>query len=590
MIGTAGPSTKTRWCRSSSTAAFGAGGAAPSIDTAMHALRRGPSRRPPAPGCGDRHGRGTPTARRHVKECFGREVAWVPWRRPGFELGLQIAALHRDNPGLRGVVLGGHGLTTWGDTSDECERTSLGGDPPGGAVHRRERWARIRSARSGTASSRCRTRSAATWRRSSRRCSAGCARAIGARSGRYDDRRPRARLPRRGGGAPPRPARARRAPTTSSGPRSARCSSTCRLSEGLDVVTNRLRELHVRLPGRLRGLLRAGTPQPGSPPMRGADPAIVLVPGVGMFSFGRDAARGPRRGGVLRQRDQRDAGRRGALRLRADRRGREVPHRVLGARGGEAAPTPAAEAAGRPGGARDRGVRPASGGPPRSVWPRRARRWSLPTSTVDARRRWWTRSGGRDHAAAVEVDVTDEVAVAAALAAASVCFGGVDLVVNNAGLSVSKPLLETSAADWDRQHDVMARGSFLVSREAARVMVAPGAVGRHRLHRVEERGRGRAGQHRLRRGQGRPGPPGAAARGRARRPLGVRVNGVNPDGVVRGSGIFAGGLGRGAGQGLRRGARGARSLLRRRGRCSARRSSPSTSPRPCSRCAAAISP
>ena len=52
----------------------------------------------------------------------------------------------------------------------------------------------------------------------------------------------------------------------------------------------------------------------------------------------------------------------------------------------------------------------------------------------------------------------------AAFAAAVLAFGGVDLVVNNAGLSISKPLLETTVADWDLQHDVMARGSFLVAR------------------------------------------------------------------------------------------------------------------------------
>jgi NAD(P)-dependent dehydrogenase (short-subunit alcohol dehydrogenase family) len=61
--------------------------------------------------------------------------------------------------------------------------------------------------------------------------------------------------------------------------------------------------------------------------------------------------------------------------------------------------------------------------------------------------------------------------------AAALAFGGVDLVVNNAGLSISKPLTETTAADWDIQHGVMARGSFLVSREAARAMRAQGMGG-----------------------------------------------------------------------------------------------------------------
>ena len=65
-------------------------------------------------------------------------------------------------------------------------------------------------------------------------------------------------------------------------------------------------------------------------------------------------------------------------------------------------------------------------------------------------------------------NVTDEDAVAEAFGAAALAFGGVDLVVNNAGLSISKPLLETTLADWDLQHDVMARGSFLVSARPRR--------------------------------------------------------------------------------------------------------------------------
>lgn len=68
------------------------------------------------------------------------------------------------------------------------------------------------------------------------------------------------------------------------------------------------------------------------------------------------------------------------------------------------------------------------------------------------------------------VDVTDAGEVAAALRHTVLAFGGVDLVVNSAELSISRPLAETTGADWDVQHDVMARGSFLVSREAARVM------------------------------------------------------------------------------------------------------------------------
>ena len=150
--------------------------------------------------------------------------------------------------------------------------------------------------------------------------------------------------------------------------------------------------------------------------------------------------------------------------------------------------------------------------------------------------------GGRDIAIAVTVDVTDEAQIVRAMREAVLAFGGVDLIVNNAGLSISRSLVETTVADWDLQHDVMARGSFLVSREAARIMleqrlggdiiyiasknslfagpnnVAYGAAKADQAHQVRLLA-AELGEH------------------------GIRVNGINPDGVVKGSGIFAGGWG-----------------------------------------------
>jgi len=150
--------------------------------------------------------------------------------------------------------------------------------------------------------------------------------------------------------------------------------------------------------------------------------------------------------------------------------------------------------------------------------------------------------GSRDAAVEVTVDVTDEDAVAAAVAEAVLTFGGVDLVVNNAGLSISRPLLQTTAADWDLQHAVMARGSFLVSREAARVMGEQGMGGD--IVYICSKNSVVAGPDNV--------AYGAAKADQAHQvrllaaelgALGIRVNGINPDGVVRGSGIFAGGWG-----------------------------------------------
>jgi NAD(P)-dependent dehydrogenase (short-subunit alcohol dehydrogenase family) len=115
-------------------------------------------------------------------------------------------------------------------------------------------------------------------------------------------------------------------------------------------------------------------------------------------------------------------------------------------------------------------------------------------------------------------------------------------VVNNAGLSVSKPLEDTTVADWDRQHNVMARGSFLVSKEAARLMRAQ-RMGGDIIYICSKNavvaGPSNIGYGAAKADQAHQVRLLAAELGAD----GIRVNGINPDAVVRGSGIFAGGWG-----------------------------------------------
>ncbi|MSY14208.1 MAG: SDR family oxidoreductase, partial [Actinobacteria bacterium] len=150
--------------------------------------------------------------------------------------------------------------------------------------------------------------------------------------------------------------------------------------------------------------------------------------------------------------------------------------------------------------------------------------------------------GGPDKAVAVAVDVTDEAQVISAIDAGVLAFGSVDLVVNNAGLSISKPLIETTAQDWDIQHDVMARGSFLVSRESAKAMIAAQMGGD--IVYISSKNSVFAGPNNVAYGSTKADQAHqvrllAAELGA----FGIRVNGVNPDGVVKGSGIFASGWG-----------------------------------------------
>jgi rhamnulose-1-phosphate aldolase len=147
-----------------------------------------------------------------------------------------------------------------------------------------------------------------------------------------------------------------------------------------------------------------------------------------------------------------------------------------------------------------------------------------------------------DVAIGVAANVADADGVQAAIDATVLAFGGIDLVVNNAGLSLSKPLLETTEKDWDLQHDVMAKGSFLVSKAAASALIAQGMGGD--IVYISSKNSVFAGPNNIAYSATK------ADQAHQVRLLavelgehGVRVNGINPDGVVRGSGIFASGWG-----------------------------------------------
>jgi rhamnulose-1-phosphate aldolase/alcohol dehydrogenase len=278
-----------------------------------------------------------------------------------------------------------------------------------------------------------------------------------------------------------------------------------------------------------------------SPPMRGADPAVVLVPGVGMFSYGKDkqtarvagefyvnainVMRGAEAVSTYAPIDESEKFRIEYWALEEAKLARMPKPKALVTR--IALVTGAGSGIGRA-----IAHRLAAEGACVVVADRDASSAQTVASEI----------GSADVAVPVTVDVTDEAGIAAAFAAAVLAFGGVDLVVNNAGLSISKPLLETTLTDWDVQHDVMARGSFLVSREAARVMQAQRMGGD--IVYIASKNSLFAGPNNI--------AYGAAKADQAHQVRllaaelgehGVRVNGVNPDGVVRGSGIFAGGWG-----------------------------------------------
>jgi NAD(P)-dependent dehydrogenase (short-subunit alcohol dehydrogenase family) len=150
--------------------------------------------------------------------------------------------------------------------------------------------------------------------------------------------------------------------------------------------------------------------------------------------------------------------------------------------------------------------------------------------------------GSKDVAIGVATDVTDEEQVRALMRDTFLAFGGVDLVVNNAGLVASKSLVETTTQDWDLLHNVMARGSFLVSREAAKAMIAQ-SMGGDIVYIASKNsvfaGPTNVAYSAAKADQAHQVRLLAAELGEH----GIRVNGINPDGIVRNSGLFSGGWG-----------------------------------------------
>ncbi|MFJ7771100.1 bifunctional aldolase/short-chain dehydrogenase [Streptomyces sp. NPDC097107] len=515
----------------------GRGGAAPSIDTAMHGLVDAAHVDHLHPDSGIALACAA-DGEKLTAECFGDRVVWVPWRRPGFQLGLDIAAVKEANPQAVGCVLGGHGVTAWGDTSEECESNSLHIIRTAQAFladkGRPEPFGPVRDGYEPLPDAERRARAAVL---------APHVRAIASADrpqvGHFTDseavldflsRTEHRRLAALGTSCPDHFLRTKVRPLVLDLPTGA----------PPEQAIARLTELHAEYRAEYRAYYERHA-VPGSPAMRGADPAIVLVPGVGMFSFGKD-------------------------KQTARVAGEFYVNAINVMRGAEAVSTysPIEESekfrieywdleeaklrrmpAPKPLATRVALVTGAGSGIGRAIAHRLAAEGAcVVVADLDAANAAAVAEelGGPDKAVAVTADVTSEEQITAAFAEAVLAFGGVDLVVNNAGISISKPLLETTAKDWDLQHDIMARGSFLVSREAARVMTAQKLGGD--IVYVASKNAVFAGPNNIaysatKADQAHQVRLLAAELGAH----GIRVNGVNPDGVVRGSGIFAGGWG-----------------------------------------------
>ncbi|WP_236967210.1 bifunctional aldolase/short-chain dehydrogenase [Microbacterium aurantiacum] len=515
----------------------GKGGAAPSIDTAMHGLVDAAHVDHLHPDSGIAIATAA-DGEALTAQIFGEKVVWVPWRRPGFQLGLDIAAIKAAKPAAIGCILGGHGITAWGETSEEAERNSswiiataaeyldthgkadpFGGVRPGfAALPEAERRAKAAAL-------------APTIR--------GLASTDKPMVGHFTDaevvldflaseRAPA--LAALGTSCPDHFLRTKVKPLILDLPADA----------SVDDAIARLVELHEAYRADYQAYYDAHATAE-SPAIRGADPLIVLVPGVGMFSYGanKQTARVAGEFYVNAINVMRGAESVSTYSPISDAEKFRIEYWALEEAKLQRMPKPKTHQG------RIAFVTGAASGIGKAIAGRLAAEGAcVVIADLDLAKAQAAAAelGGTDVAIGVAANVADPEAVQAAIDATVLAFGGIDLVVNNAGLSLSKPLLETTEKDWDLQHDVMAKGSFLVAKAAAKALIAQ-KMGGDVIY-ISSKNSVFAGPNNIAYSATK------ADQAHQVRLLavelgehGVRVNGINPDGVVRGSGIFAAGWG-----------------------------------------------
>ncbi len=473
-----------------------------------------------------------------TQQIFGDEIGWLPWRRPGFQLGLDLEAFVKANPGAKGVVLESHGLFTWDNDAKACYELTLA------IINKAIEWfAEKTEGKVIFGGAVAKSLPVAERRAIAARLMPEIRGRIGREErklGHFDDQdavlefvnskdlKPLGNL---GTSCPDHFLRTKIRPLIldldTANP------DVDALTAGLDAALEAYRADYTRYYEACR--------RDNSPKMRDPNPVIFLIPGVGMLSFAKDKATARIAGEfyVNAINVMRGASTVSEYQGLPEQEAFDIEYWLLEEAKLQRMPKPKSLAG------RVAFVTGGAGGIGRATAERLAGEGAcvvladIDEAALEAAKGDLAKRYSGDAVRTVKLDVTQEDAVISAFAQASVEFGGVDILVSNAGIASSAAVEETTLAMWNKNIDILATGYFLVSREAFRLLRRQN-LGGNVVFVASKNGLASS--------------PNASAYCTAKAAeihlarclalegaeAGIRVNTVNPDAVLRGSKIWSG--------------------------------------------------
>ena len=472
-----------------------------------------------------------------TREIWGDTMGWIPWQRPGFDLGIQLEKCVKTNPAIRGIVLGGHGLFTWGDTSYECYVNSLE------VIEQASVYIEERIGKKGPVFGGVKVQSLPEEKRRQQATAIApllrglCSsekRMIGHFS---DDQRvlefvnsnDLGRLAPLGTSCPDHFLRTKIQPLVLDLPADADLTDAAAVKDWLTPAFEDYRKAYIHYYETCK--------HPNSPALRDPNPVVILYPGVGMFTFAKNkqtarvasefyinainVMKGAEAASVYTALSRQEAFNIEYWLLEEAKLQRQPPERPLSRRVAI--------------------ITGGGGGIGKAIADKLAAEGAnvVLTDISEERLRAAQATYPRDVSAYAVCDVSELEAVRKAYNKACLEFGGVDIVIHSAGLAISKPLTEHTLADWEVLQNVMVKGQFLMAREGVKVMKAQGFGGD--IINIASKNGLVAGPNNVGYGTAK------AAQQHMTRLLAaelavdrIRVNTVNPDGVIVGSKIWEG--------------------------------------------------